>query len=173
MILSIATKTQASCRRICKVLGYPRSSFYEAASETSRKADDREIADRIEEIFYLNRKCYGYRRISSSLDDQGVERLGIGQRVAHHLGIAHRMQAIGKGQSARLPQQAHLHQLLAVHAFGDGAVDENLDQLHLACAAGDELHHRHIVDDRAGVRQTDQRCDAASRRSACASCTAC
>ena len=73
MILSIATKTQASCRRICKVLGYPRSSFYEAASETSRKADDREIADRIEEIFYLNLKCYGYRRISSSLDDQGVE----------------------------------------------------------------------------------------------------
>ena len=73
MILSIANKTQASCRRICKVLGYPRSSFYEAAFESSRKAEDREIAERIEAIFHLNLKCYGYRRISSSLDDHCIK----------------------------------------------------------------------------------------------------
>lgn len=73
MIFSIANKTQASHRRICKVLDYPRSSFYEAAFETSRSADDREIADEIETIFHLNLKCYGYRRISSELDDRGIE----------------------------------------------------------------------------------------------------
>ena len=76
------------------------------------------------------------------------------------------MQAVGKGQGASLAQQAHLDQLLALQALGHGAIDENLDQFHLAGTAGDELDHGHVVDDRAGVRQSYQRGDTARGRSA-------
>ena len=64
MILNISEKTNASNRRVCKVLGLPRSSFFEASTETSRQISGREIGDQIEAIFIGHKGRYGYRRIT-------------------------------------------------------------------------------------------------------------
>ena len=72
MILTLSDKTKASNRRVCQVLGLPRSSFFEAATETSRQISGREIGDQIEKIFIEHKGRYGYRRISSELDDRGI-----------------------------------------------------------------------------------------------------
>lgn len=72
MILNLSDKTCSSNRRVCNVLGLPRSSFFEAATETTREASGREIGDQIEEVFIEHKARYGYRRISSELDDRGI-----------------------------------------------------------------------------------------------------
>lgn len=72
MILNISEKTNASNRRVCKVLGLPRSSFFEASTETSRQISGREIGDQIEAIFIEHKGRYGYRRIWEELDDREI-----------------------------------------------------------------------------------------------------
>ena len=72
MILSVSRRTGASKRRVCHVLGVPRSSFYTAATESPRQAADRELGSRVEGVFNDHFGRYGYRRISAELGDQGV-----------------------------------------------------------------------------------------------------
>ena len=72
MIQQIADKTGAGIRKVCAVLGEPRSSFYHAATPTARQVADTQIGDLIESSFRRNRKRYGYRRLHEELSDQGV-----------------------------------------------------------------------------------------------------
>lgn len=72
MILSVSKRTGASKRRVCSVLGLPRSSFYAAATESPRQAAERELGTRVEEVFNDHRRRYGYRRIASELSGRGI-----------------------------------------------------------------------------------------------------
>jgi transposase InsO family protein len=72
MILTICDKTDGGVRAVCRVLELPRSSFYEAASETSQQASDRHIGALIEQIFNRHQGRYGYRRIVAELSDHAV-----------------------------------------------------------------------------------------------------
>jgi transposase InsO family protein len=72
MIDFIRDKTKASIRRICGVLGLPRSSYYQAAKPTTTQMEDREIGRQIEIIFHQHRRRYGYRRIHDDLQDLGI-----------------------------------------------------------------------------------------------------
>jgi transposase InsO family protein len=70
MIDSIRKKTRASIRRICLVLGLPRSSYHVAAEPTATQLNDQMLGDHIEAIFRRHRRRYGYRRIHSELRDK-------------------------------------------------------------------------------------------------------
>jgi transposase InsO family protein len=72
MIARLAQQTGASIRRVCQVIGAPRSSFYYAAQPTARQVADRDFGERIETIFRHHRKRYGYRRIARELGEAGV-----------------------------------------------------------------------------------------------------
>lgn len=72
MIGEIKDATGHGIRRICMVLGVPRSSYYHAAAPTPTALSDRDIGERIEEIFVRHRRRYGYRRIWSELADADI-----------------------------------------------------------------------------------------------------
>jgi putative transposase len=72
MIQSVARQTGASIRKVCAVLGLPRSSFYHAAAPTPRQCTDLQLADLIEAIFHRHRRRYGYRRLAQELADRGI-----------------------------------------------------------------------------------------------------
>ena len=72
MIESIRASTGHGVRRICEVLGLPRSSYYHAALPSATELSDRHIGERIEEIFRAHRRRYGYRRIWRELADCGI-----------------------------------------------------------------------------------------------------
>ena len=72
MIQSVAGQTGASIRKVCTVLGQPRSSFYHAAAPTPRQRTEVQIGDLIETIFKQHRRRYGYRRIARELADHGI-----------------------------------------------------------------------------------------------------
>ena len=72
MIDSIKDINRASIRRICGVLGLPRSSYYQGGRATTIQVEDREIGRQIETIFHRHRRRYGYRRIYDDLQDLGI-----------------------------------------------------------------------------------------------------
>ena len=72
MIGSISEKTGGSIREVCRVLEFPRSSYYHASTETQTLKDDKELGDRIAAIFNRHRRRYGYRRIVDELADYGI-----------------------------------------------------------------------------------------------------
>jgi putative transposase len=72
MIELIAKKTGGSIRKVCAVLGEPRSSFYHASSPTPTQVADADIGDLIEAVFRRHRRRYGYRRLAQVLSDRGV-----------------------------------------------------------------------------------------------------
>lgn len=72
MIDEIQRATGYPLRSICEVLGVPRSSYYHALKPTASELSDRDIGERIEAIFKRHRRRYGYRRIHSELDDEGI-----------------------------------------------------------------------------------------------------
>lgn len=72
MIDDLRATTGQGVRRICGVLGVPRSSYYHAASPTASELSDRDIGDRIEAVFKRHRRRYGYRRIGCDLADEGI-----------------------------------------------------------------------------------------------------
>lgn len=72
MIGDIKDATGHGIRRICEVLDVPRSSYYHAAAPTASELSDRDIGERIEEIFVRHRRRYGYRRIGDELADAGI-----------------------------------------------------------------------------------------------------
>jgi len=72
MILEVQRKTGGSVRQICRILQLPRSSFHTAQSPTPTRSLDCEIGERLERIFHLHRKRYGYRRIWQDLHEEGT-----------------------------------------------------------------------------------------------------
>ncbi len=72
MISLIAQKTGGSIRRVCKVLGEARSSFYHASTPTARQVADASLGDLIETVFGRHRRRYGYRRVGEELSDRGL-----------------------------------------------------------------------------------------------------
>jgi transposase InsO family protein len=72
MIKLIVQQTGGGIRQVCKVLGVPRSSFYQAATPTATQAADVGLGDLIETVFRRHRKRYGYRRVGDELSDHGV-----------------------------------------------------------------------------------------------------
>lgn len=72
MIDEIHKETSCSIRRICAVLNFPRSSYYQAQIETLRQKEDALMADHIERVFRLHKRRYGYRRIVQELADDGI-----------------------------------------------------------------------------------------------------
>ena len=72
MIGDIHQATGHGIRRICTTLCVPRSSYYHAAAPTAMQSSDQEIGEKIETIFKLHRRRYGYRRIQDELSDQGI-----------------------------------------------------------------------------------------------------
>ena len=72
MIALVVKQTGASIRRVCAVLGEPRSSYYEAAVPTATQIADAEVGAQIETVFHDHRRRYGYRRVGEELSDQGV-----------------------------------------------------------------------------------------------------
>jgi putative transposase len=73
MIARLAQQTGGSVRKVCAVLGEPRSSFYHAATPTATALADAELGDLIEAHFRHHRKRYGYRRLAEELSDRGVK----------------------------------------------------------------------------------------------------
>jgi putative transposase len=72
MISLIAQKTGGSIRRVCKVLGEARSSFYHASTPTATQVADTSLGELIETVFRRHRRRYGYRRVGDELSDEGV-----------------------------------------------------------------------------------------------------
>jgi transposase InsO family protein len=72
MISLIAQKTGGSVRRVCKVLGEARSSFYHASTPTATQVADTSLGELIETVFRRHRRRYGYRRVGEELSDGGV-----------------------------------------------------------------------------------------------------
>ena len=72
MITLIHQGTGHGIRRICVVLQVPRSSYYHAAEATFLQSEDVRIGDAIERVFKTHRRRYGYRRIGSELNDEGI-----------------------------------------------------------------------------------------------------
>jgi len=72
MIKLVVQQTGGGIRQVCKVLGVPRSSFYQAATPTATQVADVGLGDLIENIFQRHRKRYGYRRVGDELSDREV-----------------------------------------------------------------------------------------------------
>ena len=72
MIQLIAQQTTGSIRKVCAVLGEPRSSFYHAGVPTARQLTDSTLGDQLETVFRQHRRRYGHRRLRQVLSDQGV-----------------------------------------------------------------------------------------------------
>jgi putative transposase len=72
MIAHLAQQTGGSVRKVCAVLGEPRSSFYHAAQPTPTQVADADLGELIETLFRDHRKRYGYRRLAQELSDREV-----------------------------------------------------------------------------------------------------
>lgn len=73
MIETIRDQTGAAIRRICGVLGWPRSSYYQASRLTKTETEDKQIGDQIEKIFRKHLRRYGYRRIHADLKELEIQ----------------------------------------------------------------------------------------------------
>lgn len=58
---------------LLKVSGLAKSVYYYTLNKTNKDAKNKEIIDKIKEIFILNKERYGYRRITLELRNQGYE----------------------------------------------------------------------------------------------------
>jgi hypothetical protein len=100
------------------------------------------------------------------MHNQRAEILGVGQRVAHDLGVGDAGFAVGEGDGARLAEQPDLGHLLAEQALGRGGHGVHVDERRVAGASQDEIDERDIVDDGIGIGHAGDRGDAARRRGA-------
>lgn len=77
-----------SVSAICKVLNIPRSTYYESIKRNNQipKRDDLELENIIIDMFNLNRKSFGTRRIKNNLNGKGltVSRGKIGRIMKKH-----------------------------------------------------------------------------------------
>lgn len=67
-----ALKRKYSLPELCKKLDLPRSSYY--YQKTAMDAEDKylEIRKRIVQLFRINRKVFGYRKIHMLLHKEGI-----------------------------------------------------------------------------------------------------
>jgi len=57
---------------LLKISGLARSTYYYNVELLDKDAKNKEIIENIKEIFAASRKCYGYRRITSVLNNRGI-----------------------------------------------------------------------------------------------------
>ena len=100
------------------------------------------------------------------LDDDEPEAGGVGENPGHDQGVGHRLDSVRERKRARFGEQRHLGEIPALEPAGGGPVRIDLGEPEEARAAGDELHHRHVVDDRVRVRKTNERGDPPGGRGA-------
>ena len=103
-------------------------------------------------------------RLLHVLHQEDAEIARIGERAAHHLGVPHRLEAVGEGDGPRLLQQAELGHLLPEQALGDGGGRQDVDARRIARPAQHEIHDGRPVDDRVGVGHAHEGGDAAGGR---------
>ena len=60
-----------SIELMCRVAGVSRASFYRDWEQREPKAEAMELRARIQQIAIAHRRCYGYRRLTRDLKDQG------------------------------------------------------------------------------------------------------
>jgi transposase InsO family protein len=60
-----------SIESMCRVVGVSRASFYRDWQGREPQEEDMELRARIQQIVIAHRRCYGYRRVSRELKDQG------------------------------------------------------------------------------------------------------
>ncbi len=106
----------------------------------------------------------GEARLFRMLDDHQREGRGVLQRPAHDPGVGDGAHAVGEGDRAGLGEHAHFRQLAAFEALRHRGVGVDLGEAEQPRAPGDELDHRHVVDDRLRVGQADHRRDPAGGR---------
>lgn len=58
---------------LLKISGLAKSVYYYTLKKTNKDVKNKEIIDKIKEIFILNKERYGYRRITLELRNQGYE----------------------------------------------------------------------------------------------------
>jgi transposase InsO family protein len=56
---------------MCRVAGVSRAGFYRDWEQREAKVETMELRDRIQKIVIRHRRCYGYRRVTKDLRDQG------------------------------------------------------------------------------------------------------
>lgn len=56
---------------MCRVAGVSRAGFYRDWEQREPKVETMELRDRIQQIVVRHRRCYGYRRVTQDLRDQG------------------------------------------------------------------------------------------------------
>jgi len=56
---------------MCRVAGVSRAGFYRDWEQREPKVETMELRDRIQKIVIRHRRCYGYRRVTKDLRDQG------------------------------------------------------------------------------------------------------
>jgi putative transposase len=60
-----------SIELMCRVAGVSRAGFYRGWERQEPEAEAMELRARIQQIVIAHRRCYGYRRVSRDLKDQG------------------------------------------------------------------------------------------------------
>jgi putative transposase len=80
---------------MCEVLGVTRGGYYASLhrSESQRSRENRKLADRIEVLFYENKRRYGVKRIQDALRDYGIR---YGKQRVSKLMKARNLEAKGK-----------------------------------------------------------------------------
>ena len=58
---------------LLKISGLAKSTYYYTLSKTNKDDKNKEIIDKIKEIFINNKERYGYRRITLELRNKGFE----------------------------------------------------------------------------------------------------
>lgn len=103
-----SARGQHSVRRLCKVLGITAQAYYASLvrPESNRSKESRKLADRIEVIFYENRRCYGVKRIHDALNDDGIR---CGKVRVSKLMKARNLEAKGKKKFRVTTDSEHKH----------------------------------------------------------------
>ena len=118
------------------------------------------------DLALVHHPVLGEVRVFQMMHDQSVEILGIGEHVAHDLGVGDARLAVRKRHGAGFAQQADLAHLLAREALGHRGHWVHIDERRVARAAQDEIDKRHVVDHGIGVRHDGESGHAAGGRGA-------
>ena len=102
--------------------------------------------------------------IGRVVGDKRIEIAGIGQRIAHDLGVAQRAAALREGNGAGVFQKAEFGKRLAGQILGQRSHRVDADMGGIAGPAQDEVDQRRIVDHRIGIGHRYHRRHAAGRR---------
>ena len=57
---------------LLKISGITRSTYYFYTNKKDKDLKNQDIIEKIKEIFHVNKKRYGYRRITLELKNQGI-----------------------------------------------------------------------------------------------------